>query len=65
MIVEDNTDGFTVGSTIRIKYYLDEMTGKPRFIYKNEELSDFVFSEKYDEVVYEKRPDDKYGTSLE
>jgi len=38
LIVEDNTDGFTVGRSIRIKYYLDETTGKPRFIYKNEEL---------------------------
>jgi len=62
LIVEDNTDGFTVGKTIRIKYYIDEITGKPRFIYKSEELSDFIFSEKYDEVVYEKRPDESYST---
>jgi len=39
LIVEDNTDGFTAGKTIRIKYYIDEITGTPRFIYKNEELS--------------------------
>ena len=39
LIVEDNTDGFTVGKTIRIKYYIDKTTGKPRFIYKNEEVS--------------------------
>jgi len=38
LVVEDNTDGFTVGNTIRIKYYIDEATGKPRFIYKSEEL---------------------------
>jgi len=38
LVVEDNTDGFTVGNTIRIKYYIDETTGKPRFIYKSEEL---------------------------
>ena len=62
LIVEDNTDGFTAGNTIRIKYYIDEGTGKPRFIYKNEELSDFIFSEKYDEVFYEKKPDESYGT---
>jgi len=62
LIVEDNTDGFTAGKTIRIKYYIDETTGKPKFIYKNEELSDFIFAEKYDEVVYEKRPDESYST---
>jgi len=62
LIVEDNTDGFTVGKTIRIKYYIDETTGKPRFIYKSEELSDFIFAEKYDEVFYEKKPDESYGT---
>jgi len=62
LIIEDNTDGFTAGKTIRIKYYIDELTGKSRFIYKNEELSDFIFSEKYDEVVYEKRPDESYST---
>lgn len=62
LIIEDNTEGFTVGKTIRIKYYIDEATGKPRFVYKNEELSDFIFSEKYDEVVYEKRPDGIYST---
>ena len=32
LIVEDNTDGFTAGKTIRIKYYIDEITGTPRFI---------------------------------
>ena len=37
LIVEDNTDGFTAGKTIRIKYYIDKTTGNPRFIYKNEE----------------------------
>ena len=42
MIVEDNTDGFAAGNTIRIKYYIDEETCKPRFIYKNEEVSDFI-----------------------
>lgn len=47
LILEDNADGFTAGKTIRIKYYIDEITGKPRFVYKNEELSDFIFSEKY------------------
>lgn len=62
LIIEDNTAGFIVGNTIKIKYYIDETTGKPRFIYKNEELSDFIFSEKYDEVVYEKRPDESYNT---
>lgn len=42
LIVEDNTNGFTVGKTVRIKYYIDETTGKPRFIYKSEEPSDFI-----------------------
>ncbi len=38
LILEDNTDGFTVGTTIQIKYYIDDMTGKPMFIYKREAI---------------------------
>ncbi len=38
LILEDNTDGFTVGTTIQIKYYIDDQTGKPMFIYKREAL---------------------------
>lgn len=44
LIVEDNTDGFTAGKTIRIKYYIDKTTGNPRFIYKNEEENTFETS---------------------
>ena len=62
LIVTDNTDGFTMGNTIKIKYYLDDTTGKACFLAKQEELSDFVFPEKYDEVIYEKCPDDSYRT---
>jgi len=62
LIVTDNTAGFTIGRTIKIKYYLDEETGKARFLAKQEELSDFIFPEKYDEVFYEKCPDDMYRT---
>ena len=56
LIMADNTAGFTIGRTIKIKYYLDEETGKARFLAKQEELSDFIFPEKYDEVFYEKCP---------
>lgn len=62
LIVENNTKGFTVGHTIHIKYYVDSETGKPRFIYKQEGLSDRIFPENYDEIVFEKFPDGRYST---
>lgn len=34
LIVDDNTNGFKIDNEIHIKYYIDEESGKPRFIYK-------------------------------
>ena len=64
LVINSDTSGFTVGNTIRIKYYIDKESGKPRFIFKREGMSDKVFPERYDEIVYEKYPDDQYSTKF-